>query len=114
VADVPHLAFPLRLAEDGGFAVVEQDTLEDVRQCVHVVLVTPRGSRPLAPNVGIEDPAFMAGVDAAELQAALEGDDGEPRARVTIEADPVSAGGEQSVSVRVDLADEPPADTEPA
>lgn len=101
--DVPHLGFPLRLGADGDLACVEQDSYEDVRSCVHVLLRTPRGVRPLAPQVGVEDPTFH-GVDADELAAELEAQ--EDRARVVVTAASVDASGEQQVTVEVGLADD--------
>jgi phage baseplate assembly protein W len=101
---VPHLAWPLRLTADGTFLTVEQDSLDDVRQCVAVLLNTPRGVRPLAPDVGIEDPTF-AGADPDGLQQTLE--EQEPRATLTVTAGPPDATGEQTVQIIVDLASEP-------
>jgi phage baseplate assembly protein W len=97
-----HLAFPLRARADGSFEQVEQDTYEDVRQCVYMVLRTPLQSRPLAPHVGVDDPTFSMGVDAPELEAQLQ--ELEPRAVVKVTAGDVESGGEQQVEVRVALA----------
>jgi phage baseplate assembly protein W len=101
--EIPHLAFPLRL-DGGSFAVVEQDTVEDVRQCVHVLLRTPLGIRPLAPEVGVDDPTFTEGVDGDALAAQLE--EQEPRAVVTVTTSPIDERGEQVLEVRVALAGE--------
>ncbi len=101
---VPHLAFPLRRAPAGELLAVEQDTLEDVRQCVHVLLRTPRGARPLAPDVGIEDPTFTSGVQAEVLQAQLEDD--EDRAHVDVAAGRVGPTGAQAVQVNVQLRED--------
>lgn len=102
--EIPHLAFPLRLTDSGSFAVVEQDTIDDVRQCVHVLLRTPLGVRPLAPEIGVEDPTFETGIDGDVLAATLE--EQEPRASVTVVAAPVDPSGEQQLEVRVALAGE--------
>lgn len=105
--EIPHIAFPLRqapAADGGGLVEVEQDTIDDVRQCVHVLLRTPLGVRPLAPQVGVEDPTFTR-VDGDVLAATLE--DQEDRAAVTVTASPVDATGEQQIEVLVALADEP-------
>jgi phage baseplate assembly protein W len=107
MADVPHLAWPLRM--DGtSLADVEQDTIDDVRQCVNVLLHTPPGARPLAPDVGIEDLAF-AGVDGEVLAAQLE--DQEDRATVRIVVAPTDETGEQVAELHVSLAGED--ETEP-
>lgn len=105
MTDIPHLAYPLRLAPDGTFAVVEQDGIDDVRQCVHVLLRTPLGARPLAPQIGVEDPTFTSGVDPDELQQTLE--EQEDRATVTVTTTPVDPTGEQQITVEVALADDP-------
>lgn len=104
---VPHLAWPLRLA-GARLDTVEQDTLVDVRQCVHVLLRTPLNARPLAPTVGVEDPTFSTGVDPLVLAGQVEGV--EDRARLRVEALGPDGGGRQRVYVHVELAgqeDEP-------
>lgn len=99
--EVPHLRWPLQLA-GGMLLAVEQDTIDDVEQCVHVLLSTPVGSRPLAPDIGAADPTFV-GVDPADLESRLTDPDlGEPRADVTVS---VTDGPEQVVSVQVALAE---------
>lgn len=107
MAEVPHLAFPLRITS-GTFAAVEQDTIEDVRQCVHVLLSTPIGARPLAPEIGVEDPTFTEGIDPELMQAMLE--EQEDRAAITVAVALVSGTGEQHITVDVQLAEDP-ADT---
>lgn len=100
--EVPHLKWPLELA-GGMLLAVEQDTIDDVEQCVHVLRTTPLGSRPLAPEVGATDPTFV-GADAADLEARLTDPEfGEPRADVTVTVE--GDGPEQTVSVQVALAE---------
>lgn len=78
MADIPHLALPLRL-DGGSFAVVEQDTLADIIQCARVVLTTPEGFREELPEFGLRDPVFgLGGVDHGLVDAALA--EWEPRA----------------------------------
>lgn len=105
--EVPHIAFPLRRDPDG-LAQVEQDELDDVRQCVHVLLLTPRGSRPLAPDIGVEDPTFADEIDTELLETQLE--EMEDRARVTITSTGPDATGEQQLEITVDLASNPSTD----
>ena len=97
--EVPHLRWPLRLAA-GQLLTIEQDTIDDVEQCVHVLLTTPLGTRPLAPDVGTVDPAFT-GADPADIQDRLA--DSEPRAQVTVTVD--GAGPEHTVAVQVALTE---------
>lgn len=114
--ETPHLAFPLRFdSATHSLAQVEQDELEDIEQCVFVLMKTPLGVRPLAPDIGVEDPTFSEGIDPQLLTADLE--NMEPRARVTITAEPVGATGEQVVTISVqrrDSNDDPFADEEVA
>lgn len=103
---IPHLAFPLRATLAAGLAAVEQDTYDDVRQCVHAIALTPIGARPLAPDVGLEDPTFSMGVEPAELEADFA--ELEDRAVVTVTVEAVDSSGEQRVSLDVALADDQP------
>lgn len=108
--ELPHLAWPLRLDTTGALMEVEQDTLDDVRQCVRALLHTPRGSRPLAPDIGTEDLTF---VSAAELEdVALDAlaatlMEQEDRAIVAITAEPIGETGEQQLQAAVSLIDDP-------
>lgn len=114
MADLPprQLAYPLRL-DGGDLAVVEQDTIEEVRQSVFTLVRTPIGARPLAPGVGVDDPTFSEGVDPDELAALLMDDEtGEPRAEVTVTAEPIDGTGEQQIRVEVALAGDEPEDEE--
>lgn len=103
----PHLAWPLRRAADGSLAAVEQDTIDDVRRCVRVLLRTPLGARPLSPATGVPDPTFSAGLDAAELEQTLTSEDNEPRSDVRVTTAPVNASGRQKPQIRVGLAGGP-------
>lgn len=108
--DIPHLVWPLRLAASGQLADVEQDSLDDVRQAVRVLRSTPLGVRPLAPDIGLEDPTFASRVDPDLLTAVLE--EQEDRARLTITAADIDETGEQIVTVHVALAADPEPDDE--
>jgi hypothetical protein len=57
VIETPRFDLPFRIGQQGA-AVVEQDTLDDVANCVVVVLSCPRGWREEAPNFGVPDFAF--------------------------------------------------------
>lgn len=68
MADIPHLASPLRI--DGtAAAVIEQDSDEDLLQCVATLLRTPVGSRDELPEYGVPDLAFRT--DTGELQEEI-------------------------------------------
>lgn len=78
---IPHLAFPFTIGEDGTAEVVEQDSLDEVAQCVQVLLSTPQGSRVVVPSYGVPDPTFV-GLDEATVEQAVS--DWEPRAEVAV------------------------------
>lgn len=81
---VPHFAAPFRV-ENGAVATVEQDSPEEIAQCVEAVLNTMVGSRIEAPGYGIPDETFktqapnpsiavyLAAVEEAEPRAVLLG-----------------------------------------
>lgn len=103
MADIPHIAWPFRLAANR-LAQVEQDSIEDVEQNVRAYLATPKGARPLSPDFGLEDLTFAPGTNAdrvaSEIIAAEDG-----RADVTITTTPPDGTGRVSVTVAVDLAE---------
>lgn len=80
--DVPHFSFPFRLGNNGKFAVVEQDSSDEIADCVQVLLSTPSGSRAELPEYGIDDPTFTQSIDVQGILAAI--DDWEPRAQVDV------------------------------
>lgn len=84
----PKLAVPFRLTNDGKRAqVIEQDSLEEVTQCVEAILKTPIGSRLENPDFGISDQTFQeGGADLDDL--ALSIIQWEPRADVVLERTP--------------------------
>lgn len=78
---VPKFAVPFRLGGSSAFAVVEQDSDEEILQCVKAIVRTPIGSHIDDPELGIQDPTFD-GVDPEVLtdQVLIS----EPRAALTI------------------------------
>lgn len=85
VAAIPHLAFPLRY-RDGKVAVNEQDSYEDVRDCVAAIASFTIGSRIEMLDFGIPEQAFRErGADPVAVRAAVER--WEPRAVATAETD---------------------------
>lgn len=86
MADASHFAWPFSVV-DGDIATVEQDSLEQIEQCVEVILRTPVGSRIDAPGFGRPDELFeqLGPEPSAEaFVAAVERD--EPRIRLLGEA----------------------------
>lgn len=82
MASVPQLKFPFSVV-GGKVAMVEQDSIEDIKQCVLACLSTPRGSRPEDPEYGIRAGLFSkqtSNLDVTAILAAVE--EAEPRARL--------------------------------
>lgn len=78
---VPHLAIPFGLDTAGAALVVEQDTVDEVAQCVRVLLGTTQGTRQVVPDYGIPDPTFT-GIQTDVVEQAVA--DWEPRAVVSV------------------------------
>lgn len=55
-----HLVIPFQYDASGSAAVVEQDTVGEVAQCVRVLLSTPLGTRIEQFDYGIPDPTFTS------------------------------------------------------
>lgn len=86
MASAPHFAMPFRV-ENGSVVTVEQDSIEEITQCVEACCHTLIGSRIDAPEYGIPDESFKTQVpnpSAAVYLAAIE--EAEPRAHLLGEA----------------------------
>lgn len=85
MSEVPHLKWPLEFAGTG-MVVIEQDTLQEVEQCVEILLRCPTGFREELPQFGVEDQTFREnGVDlemVANVVATWE-----PRADAEVTSD---------------------------
>lgn len=101
MAEIPHLALPFRV-ERGRAAVVEQDSDEDVEQCVEAVLRYRPGERPEAPDFGTPDQTHrQGGADLQELADAVSR--WEPRAHaVARDAGTDELGMAQRVQIAID------------
>jgi phage baseplate assembly protein W len=77
----PHFKVPFEFRGSSA-ACVEQDSLDEIAQCVEAIVRTPRGFRLEIPNFGIENPALSEGTIVPQILAAIE--EWEPRARVTL------------------------------
>lgn len=85
----PHIALPLRLNAGGTRVVcVEQDSEDEIFDCVEVLIRTPHGSRIDLPDYGLRDQEFtMGGAKKEEIYAAVEQWEGD-RALIAIEESP--------------------------
>ncbi len=80
-ASVPHLALPLRVGGDGRFAVLEQDSGDEIAQNVAVILATPEGSRAELPEFGAPRFDFEIPDPSDVIEAVKEW---EPRADLSV------------------------------
>lgn len=80
---IPHFDLPFRFGTAGGnAAVVQQDSVQDVRNCVETVVRTEAGNREFVPNFGIADPTFsVQPLDTTALEQQVTAN--EPRAQTT-------------------------------
>ena len=97
---VPHLAIPLVLGPGGAFLTVQQDSLDDVRQSVEVLLGTQIGERIVTPSYGIPDLTYGQ-IDPTEIAGLIS--QWEPRASATVTVTP-QPDGSNAVTVNVSLA----------
>lgn len=81
--DCPHFDLPFRLGKAGA-NVVEQDSIEDVSNCVVAILSTHPGWRDEAPTFGTVDFAMRKMPLGAEDIATYVGSQ-EPRAIVVVD-----------------------------
>lgn len=80
---IPHLAFPMRLV-GRSLAVNEQDSYEEVRDAVNLIVRTDLGSRTSLPEMGTDDPTFKD-FRAVASQIERTVTEYEPRAEIDIE-----------------------------
>lgn len=84
--EIPHFSLPFRRDLNGRAVVVEQDSDEEIVDCVEVLLSTEKGSREEIPEYGIPDQVFRQnGADLAQIGASI--DRWEPRAEHFLERD---------------------------
>lgn len=98
----PHFAWPFQLGADRAFAVVEQDTSDDVTQNVLILVSTQVGSREELPEYGITDPTFSAVVDSEEIISAVT--EWEERATVDIQQS-LDSANEMIKNVTINIGD---------
>lgn len=95
---IPHLSVPFQVIH-GQFVTVEQDTDDEVAQCVRNICVYERGFRLEDPDFGIEDPTFTTmPIDTEDIARAVAAY--EDRAQVDIYQQFQPDG---SVSVRLEV-----------
>jgi hypothetical protein len=96
---VPHFALPFRFAASANGVharITEQDSYEEIRDCVSAIVRYTRGERPEAPTFGITPQEFAMPVDIDHIlsQAELH----EPRLTMVISSEiPTSDVGIENV-----------------
>ena len=83
---VPHFKLPLSVGRGGSFETVEQDTIDEIAQCVEVLLATVEGQRIELPDYGIPDLAFEVDIPRHVIESRIT--KWEPRAEVLIDDEP--------------------------
>jgi hypothetical protein len=82
MTDVPHFSFPFRFVNPSA-ATTEQDSLDEIADCVYAILVCPAGFRIELPLFGLTDQTFaMPQPDLDDIRGAI--DTWEPRALLTL------------------------------
>lgn len=79
---IPHFSLPFRLGANGAFVVNEQDSVDELADCVAIVIATPVGSRLEAPDYGTARYEFGDPAPDAIVAAVAEW---EPRADITVD-----------------------------
>lgn len=86
---IPQFSLPFRLLGGVTPAVTEQDTVEEIADCVAAIIRTPQGTREELSGFGVPDGTFQqGGAPAADIQAAVQ--QWEPRAAAAAAADNTS------------------------
>lgn len=86
MTDVPHFSLPFRWVGPTA-AVVEQDSLDEIADCVYAILVCPRGFRVESPLFGLADQTFATPApDTGAMRNAIE--TWEPRAAAVLDEQP--------------------------
>lgn len=101
--EVPHFARPFRIVA-GAAKVHEQDSIEEIQDCVEAVLRTTRGEREYRPEFGIRDHALEEAGDTLEVDVREAIEEHEPRASALVQDDP-SQLDDLVMKVRVSMED---------
>lgn len=88
MTDVPHFRTPFQIVGSAAL-VVEQDSSQEVEQCVEAILRTTTGSRLDNPKFGVPDRTFTEIKDNGDWRKAIA--EFEPRAQYTLTDDDIDA-----------------------
>jgi hypothetical protein len=88
VTDLPHFSLPFRFVNPQA-ATTEQDSLDEIADCVFAVLICPVGFRVELPLFGLPDPTFsMPQPDLDQIAQAIE--TWEERASLVLDEQPAA------------------------
>lgn len=83
MTEIPKFKIPFQIGPSGSAYVVEQDSDEEVVQCVTSIVSTVKGTRVEQPEFGVPDPTFrQGGPDLETYRQAIA--DWEPRAAAIV------------------------------
>lgn len=87
--ETPHFKFPFSFTPDGArVQVTEQDSDDEVMDCLEVLLLTEQGERIELPDYGIQEQDFrLNGIDAVAVTNSVH--QWEPRASILLETSPI-------------------------
>lgn len=84
---IPHFDYPFRFSSQGHAVVVEQDSIEDIENCLLAIIKTEVGQRIELPQFGIQSPLFsLQPIPLDPIYNAVT--DQEPRAIMVISQRP--------------------------
>lgn len=81
--NAPHFALPFSWAATGHAAEVEQDSQEDVANCLAALVLCPLGWRPELVEYGTPEQTFLLDLQDEELASAITR--WEPRAQFELQ-----------------------------
>jgi len=85
--EIPHFDLPFRLLGSSGAAVVPQDSLTDIANCVEAAVRTQQGTRKEIPTFGVVEMTFgQQPLNVNDLMAYIV--EHEPRAELMTEQNP--------------------------
>lgn len=89
MTDIPHFKFPFSLTPAGDRTqMTEQDTDEEIMDCLQVLLSTVQGERIDLPEYGVQDQTFRQnGVDVGHVLQQIRRF--EERADTVLETEPI-------------------------
>lgn len=80
---IPHFSLPFNIGNDGKAVVNDQDSVNEISDCVHAIVRTNKGFRPEKPEFGITDQVFTTSFDKVLVRAEIQ--ESEPRVQAATE-----------------------------